>query len=61
MRIAIRAEKLIDGKGGRPQENVLTQVEGDKIISISGRRDCPLVSRVEQVEVLLSGDSEVSL
>ena len=34
-RIAIRAGRLIDGKNEKPLENVLIQVEGDKIISVA--------------------------
>jgi len=30
-RIAIRAGRLIDGKSEKPLENVLIQVEGDKV------------------------------
>jgi imidazolonepropionase-like amidohydrolase len=34
-RLAIRAGRLIDGRSEKPQENVLIQVEGDKIISVT--------------------------
>ena len=34
-RIAIRAGRLIDGKNEKPLENVLIQVEGDKIMSMT--------------------------
>ena len=34
-RIAIRAQRLIDGKSEKPLENVLIQVEGDKIMSVT--------------------------
>jgi imidazolonepropionase-like amidohydrolase len=40
-RIAIRAGKLIDGKGGKPLENPLIQVEGDKIISVTAGGSAP--------------------
>lgn len=33
--LAIRAGRLIDGRSEKPQENVLIQVEGDKIISVT--------------------------
>ena len=35
-RIAIRAGKLIDGKGGAPITNALIVIEGNKIISVTG-------------------------
>jgi imidazolonepropionase-like amidohydrolase len=34
-RLAIRAGRLIDGRSEKPQENVLIQVEGDKIIFVT--------------------------
>jgi imidazolonepropionase-like amidohydrolase len=40
-RIAIRAGKLIDGRGERPMENPLIQVEGDKIISVTAGGSAP--------------------
>src|SRR3984893_2239350 len=40
-RIAIRAGKLIDGRGERPLENPLIQVEGDKIISVTAGGSVP--------------------
>src|ERR1700732_2295308 len=40
-RIAIRAGKLIDGRGGKPLENPLIQVEGDKIISVTAGGSAP--------------------
>jgi imidazolonepropionase-like amidohydrolase len=40
-RIAIRAGRLIDGKNEKPLENVLIQVEGDKIISVSASGSAP--------------------
>src|ERR1700681_4863326 len=40
-RIAIRAGKLIDGRGEKPLENPLIQVEGDKIISVTGGGSVP--------------------
>jgi imidazolonepropionase-like amidohydrolase len=40
-RIAIRAGRLIDGKNEKPLENVLIQVEGDKIISVSAGGSAP--------------------
>lgn len=40
-RIAIRAAKLIDGKSEKPLENVLIQVEGDKITSVSAGGSVP--------------------
>ena len=40
-RIAIRAARLIDGKNEKPLENVLIQVEGDKIISVSASGTAP--------------------
>src|SRR5580765_1750657 len=33
-RVAIRAGKLIDGKGDKPVENALILIEGDKIVSV---------------------------
>jgi len=40
-RIAIRAGKLIDGRGEKPLENPLIQVEGDKIISVTAGGSAP--------------------
>ena len=40
-RIAIRAGKLIDGRGEKPLENALIQVEGDKIISVTAGGSAP--------------------
>src|SRR3984893_13306555 len=40
-RIAIRAGKLIDGRGGKAVENPLIQVEGDKIISVTAGGSAP--------------------
>jgi imidazolonepropionase-like amidohydrolase len=40
-RIAIRAGKLIDGRGERPLENPLIQVKGDKIISVTAGGSAP--------------------
>jgi imidazolonepropionase-like amidohydrolase len=40
-RIAIRAGKLIDGRGEKPLENALIQVEGDKIISVTAGGSVP--------------------
>src|SRR6202047_5269361 len=40
-RIAIRAGKLIDGRGEKPLENPLIQVEGDKIISVTAGGRAP--------------------
>ena len=40
-RIAIRAGQLIDGRGGKPLENPLIQVEGDKIISVTAGGTVP--------------------
>jgi len=40
-RIAIRAGKLIDGRGEKPLENPLIQVEGDKIISVTSGGSAP--------------------
>jgi imidazolonepropionase-like amidohydrolase len=40
-RIAIRAGKLIDGKGEKPLENPLIQVEGDKIVSVTAGGSAP--------------------
>jgi imidazolonepropionase-like amidohydrolase len=39
--IAIRAGKLIDGKGEKPLENPLILVEGDKIVSVSAGGRAP--------------------
>src|SRR6266446_1863301 len=40
-RFAIRAGKLIDGRGKKPLENPLIQVEGDKIISVTAGGSAP--------------------
>jgi imidazolonepropionase-like amidohydrolase len=40
-RIAIRAGKLIDGRGEKPLEKPLIQVEGDKIISVTAGGSAP--------------------
>jgi imidazolonepropionase-like amidohydrolase len=40
-RIAIRAGKLIDGRGEKPLENPLIQVKGDKIISVTAGGSAP--------------------
>src|SRR5258708_12423480 len=40
-RIAIRAGKLIDGRGEKPLENPLIQVEGDKVISVTAGGSAP--------------------
>src|ERR1700730_6866270 len=40
-RIAIRAGKLIDGRGEKPLENALIQVEGDRIISVTAGGSAP--------------------
>ena len=40
-RIAIRAGKLIDGRGETPLENALIQVEGDRIISVTAGGSAP--------------------
>ena len=40
-RIAIRAGKLIDGRGEKPLENPLIQVEGDKIIAVTSGGSVP--------------------
>ena len=40
-RFAIRAARLIDGKSEKPLENVLIQVEGDKIISVTTGASAP--------------------
>jgi imidazolonepropionase-like amidohydrolase len=40
-RIAIRAGRLIDGRGGKPLENPLIQVEGDRIISVTAGGSAP--------------------
>jgi imidazolonepropionase-like amidohydrolase len=40
-RIAIRAGKLIDGKGDKPVENALILIEGDKIISVTAGGSAP--------------------
>jgi imidazolonepropionase-like amidohydrolase len=40
-RIAIRAGKLIDGRGEKPLENPLIQVEGDKIVSVTAGGSAP--------------------
>jgi imidazolonepropionase-like amidohydrolase len=40
-RIAIRAGELIDGRGERPLENPLIQVEGDKIVSVTAGGSAP--------------------
>ncbi|MGC2198008.1 MAG: hypothetical protein WA628_25285 [Terriglobales bacterium] len=40
-RIAIRAGKLIDGRGEKPLENPLIQVEGDRIISVTAGESAP--------------------
>src|SRR5882724_8808844 len=34
-RVAIRAGHLIDGKGGRPLDNILILIEGEKIVSVT--------------------------
>ena len=47
-RIAIRAGKLIDGRGEKPLENPLIQVEGDKIVSVTAGGNEP--SGVEVVD-----------
>src|SRR6266481_9293421 len=48
-RIAIRAGKLIDGRGEKPLENPLIQVEGDKIVSVTAGGNAP--SGVEVVDL----------
>ena len=40
-RIAIRAGRLIDGRGEKPLENPLIQVEGGKIISVTTGGSAP--------------------
>ena len=40
-RIAIRARLLIDGRGEKPLENPLIQVEGDKIIAVTAGGSAP--------------------
>ena len=40
-RLAIRAGRLIDGRAEKPLENVLVQVEGDKITSVSAGGSVP--------------------
>jgi hypothetical protein len=47
-RIAIRAGKLIDGRGEKPLENPLIQVEGDKIISVTVGGSAPSGMEVVQ-------------
>jgi imidazolonepropionase-like amidohydrolase len=48
-RIAIRAGKLIDGRGEKPLENPVIQVEGDKIISVTVGGSAP--SGIEVVDL----------
>src|SRR5882724_5531969 len=40
-RVAIRAGKLIDGRGDRPIENALILIEGDKIVSVTPGGSAP--------------------
>jgi imidazolonepropionase-like amidohydrolase len=40
-RVAIRAGKLIDGKGEKPVENALIVIEGDKILSVAAGGSAP--------------------
>ena len=40
-RVAIRAGKLIDGKGDKPVENALILIEGDKIVSVAPGGNAP--------------------
>src|ERR1700687_3256662 len=40
-RVAIRAERLIDGKSEKPLENVLIVIEGDRIVSVVAGRSAP--------------------
>jgi imidazolonepropionase-like amidohydrolase len=60
-RIAIRAGKLIDGRGEKPLENPLIQVEGDKVISVTAGGSAP--SGMEVVDLanatVLSGFIDV--
>jgi len=45
-RVAIRAGKLIDGKGERPIENALIVIEGDKIVSVAAGGSAPAGAEV---------------
>ncbi|HXY11141.1 MAG TPA: amidohydrolase family protein [Terriglobales bacterium] len=45
-RIVIRAGRLVDGKSEKPLDNVLIQVEGDKIISVTAAGSAPAGVRV---------------
>jgi len=40
-RVAIRAGKLIDGKGEKPIENALIVIEGDKVVSVAAGGSAP--------------------
>jgi imidazolonepropionase-like amidohydrolase len=40
-RLAIRAGKLIDGRGEKPLENPLILVEGDKVVSVTAGGSAP--------------------
>ena len=45
-RLAIRAGKLIDGRGEKPLENPLILVEGDKVASVTAGGSAMLVERL---------------
>lgn len=45
-RIAVRAGKLIDGKGEKPVENALILIEGDKIVSVTPGGSAPAGAEV---------------